>query len=83
MDPHDPAYVPQPDPAKGVDPVYFRLVAYVLSTLLAMIPLSWSSWVTYDAATQMLQVSVGGLAAAIVGGGAIAFGVFKSWGRSR
>lgn len=63
-----------------VDPVYIRLVAYVLSTLLAMIPASWAGWVSYDAATQMLQVSVPGLATAITGGLASALAVFRVWG---
>ena len=37
--------------------------------------------ITYDAATQMLQISVGGLAAAAVRGLAVAGGIFKMWGR--
>ena len=64
----------------GFDAVYLRVVLYALSTVFAMIPLSWGSWVSYDAASQMLHISAPGLAAAIVMGTVSAIAVFKRWG---
>lgn len=64
-----------------MNPVYIRLIVYALSSLLTMLPLSLSSWVSYDAASQMLSVSIPGLAAAIVGGLAMSGAVFARWGK--
>lgn len=63
-----------------MNPVYIRLIAYVLSILFGMIPAAWAGWVSYDAASQMLQVSVPGLATAVGGGLAITGGIFARWG---
>jgi hypothetical protein len=74
VEPNDPA----PHPATYA--VYARIVLYVMSSILAMIPLSWSSWVTYDATTQMVHISVQGLAGAAAMGLIGALAVFRRWG---
>lgn len=60
--------------------VYVRIVFYALSFLIGMIPASMAGLVSYDAASQMLHVSVGGLATAIAGGLASSGAVFSRWG---
>jgi len=60
--------------------VYVRLVLYALSTVAAMIPASWAGYIVYDATSQMLQISLPGLAAAIVGGLGLSSVVFRRWG---
>lgn len=62
--------------------VYVRLVLYVLSTAAAMIPASWAGYIVYDAANQVLQISLPGIAAAIVGGMGVSGVIFKRWGVS-
>ena len=63
-----------------MNPVYIRLIVYVLSILAGMIPASWAGWVSYDAASEMLVISLPGLAAAIAGGLALTGAVFARWG---
>ena len=79
IEPIDPdlqqANPPPPDYA-----VYVRIVMYVMSSILAMVPLSWSSWVTFNPETQMLSISIEGLAGAAVLGLVGAFAVFRRWG---
>lgn len=60
--------------------VYVRLIIYVFSILLGMIPAGWAGWVSFDEATQMLQVSVPGLATAIVTALGLTSAVFARWG---
>lgn len=60
--------------------VYIRLLAYALSTLLGMIPAAWAGWISYDAAAQVVQISVPGLAAAVVAGLGLTGAVFAKWG---
>lgn len=60
--------------------VHIRIILYVLSTLLGMIPASWAGLVSYDATAGMIQISVEGLAVAAGAGLALAGGVFKRWG---
>lgn len=63
-----------------MNPVYLRLVIYALSSLFSMLPAAWAGWVSYDAAAQMVQVSVPGLAAAAMTGLAVSGGIFARWG---
>jgi hypothetical protein len=60
--------------------VYIRLALYALSSLLAMIPASWAGFVAYDAAQQVVTVSLPGFVTAIVGALALSGGVFAKWG---
>lgn len=60
--------------------VYVRLLIYVLSIVFGMIPAAWAGWISYDEASQMLQISVSGLAVAIVGGLGLTGAVFARWG---
>lgn len=60
--------------------VYVRLILYVLSTVLAMVPAAWAGFVTYDAAHQLVTISLPGLASMIATALAGSAGVFKVWG---
>lgn len=69
--------------------VYLRLVAYVASPAAVlgvlviganMIPPSWDAWVAFDPATNMLKVSLEGIATAIAGGIAASNLIFAKWG---
>lgn len=64
-----------------MNPVYIRLIAYVLSTMFGMIPAAWAGWVSYDAAAQVVQISVPGLAAAVGAGLALTSAIFARWGK--
>lgn len=61
--------------------VAVRIILYVLSpilaTLVAMVP-GWG--VSYDAATHMLTINLGTLAAAVVGGLGVSGAIFARWG---
>lgn len=63
-----------------MNPVYIRLLIYVLSTLFGLIPASWAGWVAYDAAAQVITVSVPGLATAIAVALTTTLAVFRRWG---
>ncbi|MES2667937.1 MAG: hypothetical protein V4712_17770 [Pseudomonadota bacterium] len=63
-----------------MNPVYIRLITYVLSIIIGMIPASWAGFVTFNEATGMLQISVTGLAAAVAGGLSLSGAVFAKWG---
>jgi hypothetical protein len=63
-----------------MDPVYLRLIVYVLSTLLAMVPASWAGFVSYDATLQVVTISLPGLITAVAGGLAVSGGIFARWG---
>lgn len=60
--------------------VYVRLILYVLSTVLAMVPAAWAGFVAYDSAQQIVTISLPGLAAMIATALAGSTGVFKIWG---
>jgi hypothetical protein len=60
--------------------VYVRLLVYVLSIIFGMIPAAWAGWISYDEASQMLQISVPGMAAAVVAGIGLTGAVFARWG---
>jgi hypothetical protein len=64
-----------------MNPVYLRLLAYVISGFAVMIPAEWAGFVAYNADAQTITLSVQGLAAAIVGGMGISSGVFALWGK--
>lgn len=64
-----------------MNPVYYRIALYVLSTLLGMIPASLAGFISYDAATQILSVSVPGLVTAVGAGLTVSGGVFAIWGK--
>lgn len=63
-----------------MNPVYIRLLAYVLSTLFGMIPAAWAGWIAYDAVAQTVTVSVPGLATALATGIAVSGAIFRKWG---
>lgn len=63
-----------------MNPVYIRLILYVLSTLAGLIPAAWAGWVSYDAATHVLSVNVEGLLMALAGGLTVSGGIFAKWG---
>ncbi len=60
--------------------VYIRLILYVVSTLLGLIPASVAGYVSYDAETSMLSVNIEAIATALVSGGVLSGIVFKMWG---
>lgn len=60
--------------------VYARLIVYVASSLLGLIPASFAGYVSYDTATTMLSVNLEAIATAVVSGGVISGVVFKLWG---
>jgi len=60
--------------------VYIRLLAYVLSTAAGLIPAAWAGWISYDAAAQMLQISIPGVVTAVMGGIGLTGAIFAKWG---
>ena len=60
--------------------VYVRLIAYVLSTLAAMVPAAWAGWIDYDAAAGVVTISLQGLAGAVAGGIGLSGAIFARWG---
>lgn len=60
--------------------VYIRLILYVLSSLLGLIPAGWLGYVSYDSATSMLQINVEGAVTAVVSALAVSGGIFAKWG---
>lgn len=62
--------------------VYVRLVLYVLSILVGMIPASWAGFVVYNEAAHTLTISIEGLAVAFVTAVIGSLGIFKKWGVS-
>lgn len=65
------------------NPVYLRLLTYVLSTLPGLIPAAMAGWVAYDpglGAWGTLHIEVQGMALAIASGLGISGGVFAKWG---
>jgi hypothetical protein len=64
-----------------MNPVYLRVILYLLSTVLGMIPAAWAGFISYDAATQVLSVSVPGLVTAVGAGLTLGGGVFAIWGK--
>lgn len=64
-----------------MNPVYLRVAIYILSTLLGMIPAAWAGFISYDAASQVLSVSVPGLVTAVAAGLTVSGGVFAIWGK--
>jgi len=60
--------------------VYIRLLAYVLSTAAGLIPAAWAGWISYDAAAQMLQISIPGVVTAVMGGVGLTGAIFAKWG---
>lgn len=63
-----------------MNPVYIRLLAYVLSTLAGMIPAAWAGWISYDRAAEMLHISLPGLATAVIAALSLTLAVFGRWG---
>jgi hypothetical protein len=64
-----------------INPVYYRLGSYVLSSAIAAIPVALSGLISYDAANDLLTMKPMGIVAALAGGGAISGGVFAIWGK--
>ena len=60
--------------------VYIRLLSYVLSTAAGLIPAAWAGWISYDAAAQMLQISIPGVVTAVMGGVGLTGAIFAKWG---
>jgi len=60
--------------------VYIRLLAYVLSTIAGLIPAAWAGWISYNEASQMLQISLPGIATAILAGFSVTGAIFAKWG---
>ena len=60
--------------------VYVRLLCYVLSTAAGLIPAAWAGWISYDAAAQMLQISIPGVVTAVMGGVGLTGAIFAKWG---
>lgn len=59
--------------------VYIRLVLYVVSTLLGMIPASLAGYVNYNAATYALTIDVQAVVIAIFTGFAMSAGILNRW----
>ena len=64
-----------------MNPVYARLAFYALSGLLSLIPASLAGWVSYDAATHMLQIDVEAFVAFVITGLGASGAVFAKWGK--
>ena len=60
--------------------VYVRLILYVLSLLVGMLPAWAAGFVSYDAEAAVLTVQVEALLVAIFSGSAISAGIFRRWG---
>lgn len=64
--------------------VYARMILYILSPLLAMIPAGMAGVISYDAASNLLSLHVDGAVALLVsalgGGGVVSTLVFRAWG---
>lgn len=61
--------------------VYIRLIVYVLSSLLGLIPPALTGWgVSFDAAAGVLSVNIEALAAAIATAFTASGVIFKLWG---
>ena len=60
--------------------VYIRLLAYVLSVVAGLIPAAWAGWISYNEASQMLQISLPGMATAVTGGVGLTGAIFAKWG---
>lgn len=60
--------------------VYIRLLAYALSVVVGLIPAAWAGWISYNEASQMLQISLPGMATAVAGGIGLTGTIFAKWG---
>ena len=60
--------------------VYIRIVVYVLSTVLGMIPAAWADFVAFNADTGTLVVQIEGLVIAVTGALAASSLVYRIWG---
>ena len=63
-----------------LQPVVLRLIAYVLSPLVAMIPAAYAGAVHWDAVNYVLTISFPGLVSAALGGLAASSAIFAKWG---
>ena len=63
-----------------LQPVVLRVIAYVLSPLIAMVPVAYAGAVHFDAVTYTLTVSFPGLVSAAIGGLAASSAIFAKWG---
>jgi len=63
-----------------MQPVILRLIAYVLSPLIAMIPVAYAGAVHFDAATYVLTISLPGLVSAAIAGLGASSAIFARWG---
>jgi ABC-type nitrate/sulfonate/bicarbonate transport system substrate-binding protein len=61
-------------------PVILRVIAYALSSLIAMIPVAYAGAIHFDPATNTLTIGFSGLVAAAVSGIALSGGIFAKWG---
>jgi len=44
-----------------MNPVYIRLIVYVLSTLAGLMPAAWAGFAAYDAVAGTVTISIEGL----------------------
>lgn len=64
-----------------MNPVYVRMLAYVLSGVFALIPAEWAGFVSYNAEAMTLTVHVESLAVALMAGYAFSIGIMRRWGK--
>ena len=61
-------------------PIVLRLLIYIISPLLGLIPAAFAGAVTYDAVHQVLSISLPGLAYGAVSAVVVTGSVFAKWG---
>lgn len=63
-----------------LSPVILRLLTYVLSSLVLMIPASYAGIITFDQATDALSMSLPTLAGIVAGAIVVSGGILAKWG---
>lgn len=69
-----------------MNPVYLRVLSYIALPILGALFAALSNMidgVSYDAASQIVTISLPTLVKSMISGGVIAAGVFAKWGRDR
>lgn len=69
-----------PVPQDLIRGVVLRVITYAVTPLLAMIPASFGGIVTFVPATQIIDVSLGGLVTIALGAIATSLAIFNKWG---
>ena len=80
VEPRDEIVTSTPEGNTMPNVVYLRLLAYVMSTVAGLLPAAWAGWISYDTATQMLQISIPGIVTAVTGGLGLTGAIFAKFG---